>query len=88
MPADQIAIKDNDYKRQVIDTLVNAVYVYDEKGKGRKFVITFNLSGANTKTVSSSDIGGVCSTKECVSELSLFFVKDCFGAICYIENVG
>ena len=35
------------YKRRVIDSLVNSVYVYDtDGGKGRKFVFTWNLSGA------------------------------------------
>ena len=41
---------------RVIDTLVNSVYVYDDGDKGRKLVLTFNISGQNTATISCSDI--------------------------------
>lgn len=49
-------IDDVEYKRRVIDTLVNSVYVYDEGDKGRRIVFTFNISGQNTATLSCSDI--------------------------------
>ena len=49
-------INDVNYKRRVIDTLVNSVYVYDEGEKGRRFVFTFNISGQNTAILSCSDI--------------------------------
>ena len=49
-------IKDVEYQRRIIDTLVNSVYVYDDGDKGRKLVLTFNISGNNTLTISSSDI--------------------------------
>ena len=45
-----------EYKRRVIDTLVNSVYVYDDGKKGRRIVFTFNVSGQNTATLSCSDI--------------------------------
>ena len=50
-------IKDKEYQRRVIDTLVNSIYVYDEDGGGKRIVFTFNLSGNNTLTLKSSDIG-------------------------------
>jgi site-specific DNA recombinase len=50
-------INDQEYRRRVIDTLVNSVYVYDTNGdKGREFVFTYNISGHNTATVTISDI--------------------------------
>lgn len=49
-------ITDNEYRRRVIDTLLNSVYVYDEGDRGRKLVFTFNISGQNTATLSCSDI--------------------------------
>lgn len=49
-------IEDVEYQRRIIDTLVNSVYVYDDGDKGRKLVLTFNISGNNTLTISSSDI--------------------------------
>ena len=49
-------IQDTEYQRRVIDTLVNSVYVYDDGDKGRKLVLTFNISGQNTATISCSDI--------------------------------
>ncbi len=48
-------VDDNEYRRRVIDTLVNSVYVYDEDDGGKKIVFTFNLSGQNTATLKSSD---------------------------------
>ena len=49
-------LEDVEYQRRIIDTLVNSVYVYDDGDKGRKLVLTFNISGNNTLTISSSDI--------------------------------
>lgn len=49
-------IEDVEYQRRIIDTLVNSVYVYDDGDKGRKLVLTFNISGNNTLAISSSDI--------------------------------
>ena len=49
-------IRDIEYQRRVIDTLVNSVFVYDDGDKGRKIVLTFNISGSNTLTITSSDI--------------------------------
>ena len=49
-------IEDVEYQRRIIDTLVNSVYVYDDGDKGRRLVLTFNISGNNTLTISSSDI--------------------------------
>ena len=49
-------IDDIEYRRRVIDTLVNSVYVYDDGKKGRRIVFTFNISGQNTATLSCSDI--------------------------------
>lgn len=52
-------INDIEYQRRVIDTLVNSVYLYDHGDKGRKIVLTFNISGANTLTIECSDIEGI-----------------------------
>ena len=52
-------IEDKAFQRRVIDTLLNAMYVFDLPDGGRKFVFTFNLSENNTATVSCSDIKDV-----------------------------
>ena len=80
-------INDNEYRRRVIDTLVNSVYLYDEGDKGRKIVFTFNISGHNTATISCSDIEGSAPPKG-LNPNTLFFVKHCFGFITNIEEVG
>lgn len=49
-------IEDIEYQRRVIDTLVNSVFVYDSDDGGRTLVLTFNISGDNTRTLTSSDI--------------------------------
>ena len=49
-------IEDIEYQRRVIDTLVNSVFVYDSDDGGRTLVLTFNISGDNTRTLTGSDI--------------------------------
>ena len=41
------SIEDENYKRTIIDTLVNSIYVYDTPEGGRKIVFKFNISGKN-----------------------------------------
>lgn len=78
---------DIDYRRRVIDTLVNSVYVYDDGGKGRRIVLTFNISGQNTATISCSDIARSAPPNS-ANPNTLFFVKHCFGFITLVENAG
>lgn len=66
-------IEDVEYQRRIIDTLVNSVYVYDDGDKGRKLVLTFNISGNNTLTISSSDIERTAPLKNPVSTGSPVF---------------
>lgn len=66
-------IKDKAYQRKIIDTLVNSIYVYDDR-----IVFTFNISGNNTLTLNSSDIASY-APPYCVNPNSLFFVKHTFG---------
>ena len=50
-------IDDEEYRRRVIDTLVNSIYIYDsDGGNGRRIVFTFNISRENTSTLTVSDI--------------------------------
>ncbi len=57
-------INDIEYKRRVIDTLVNSVYLFDDGDNGRRIVLTFNLSGQNTATISCSDIACYAPPKQ------------------------
>ena len=57
-------VNDIEYRRRVIDTLVNSVYIYDDGDKGRRIVFTFNMSGQNTATLSCSDIACVAPPKK------------------------
>jgi DNA invertase Pin-like site-specific DNA recombinase len=80
-------IKDKTYQRRIIDTLVNSVYIYDDGDKGRKIVLTFNMSGHNTATITCSDIKRSAPPK-CANPNTVFFVKECFGFVLSIEEVG
>lgn len=51
-------INNVEYQQRIIDTLVNSVFVYDNGDKGRRIVLTFNISGSNTLTIECSDIEG------------------------------
>ena len=78
-------IEDVEYQRRIIDTLVNSVYVYDDGDKGRKLVLTFNISRNNTLTISSSDIERT-APPYCANPNSIFFVKHCFGFVFVLEG--
>ena len=80
-------IEDVEYQRRIIDTLVNSVYVYDDGDKGRKLVLTFNISGNNTLTISSSDIERTAPPNS-ANPNSFFFVKHCVGFVLIVEDVG
>lgn len=56
-------IRDIEYQQRIIDTLVNSIFVYDDDNGGRKIVLTFNVSGSNTLTITSSDIEGIAPPK-------------------------
>lgn len=71
-------IEDVEYQRRIIDTLVNSVYVYDDGDKGRKLVLTFNISGNNTLTISSSDIEHTAPPLK-YNPNTLFFIGTLFG---------
>lgn len=79
-------IDDIEYQRRIIDTLVNSVYVYDNGEKGRKILITFNLSGQNTVTLSSSDIAHF-APPDGANPNSMFFIKHCFGFVLIIDEM-
>lgn len=77
-----------EYRRRVIDTLLNSIYVYDiNDGKGRRFVFTFNISGQNTATIDVSDIACFAPPNYAQSN-HLFVRKHVFGCVIDIEDVG
>lgn len=81
-------IDDEEYRRRVIDTLVNSIYIYDsDGGNGRRIVFTFNISGENTSTLNVSDIEcfGVPNS---ANPNPFFYVKHCFGFVIEIEDMG
>lgn len=49
--------QNEEYRRRIIDTLVNCVYVYDTDN-GKEIVIVCNLSGQNTFKIECSDFEG------------------------------
>ena len=50
-------INDPDFRRQVIDMLVNSVTVWDEPDGWYKITLIYNLTSKNTKTFMCSDFG-------------------------------
>ena len=79
-------INDVEYRRRVIDTLVNSIYVFDsEDGDGRKIVFTFNVSGQNTSTIHVSDIACFAPPYGANPNHLFFFVKHTFGFVKEIE---
>lgn len=81
-------VRDEDYRRRVIDTLVNSVFVFDRDGGGRRLVFTFNISGQNTSTLDVSDIACFAPPNRANPNHLFFFVKHTFGFVAEIEDVG
>lgn len=53
-------VESEEYRRRVIDTLVNSIFVYDsDDGNGRKLVFMFNISGQNTATLKVEDVSDI-----------------------------
>lgn len=78
-------INDIEYRRRVIDTLVNSIYIFDSKGgNGRRIVFTFNISGQNTSTIHVSDIA-CFAVPYGANPNHFFFVKNVFGFVKEIE---
>lgn len=66
------------YRQQLIDTFVNAVFVYDDK-----IVITYNYSGENnTATISDLDL----SSPPLQSNPNIFVMLNCFGLVVPLER--
>lgn len=75
-------IEDEDFRRHLIDTLINSVTVWDEPDGGYKITTVYNLKG-NTQTYrvnadGSSDMKRNSPPKE-YNPNSLFFFKSLFG---------
>lgn len=78
-----------DFKRKIIDALVNSVHVYDiNGGKGRRFVFTFNLSANNTSTVNVSDIADYAPPYNAYSNQFFIIGEFVFGCVYEIEDIG
>ena len=82
-------VDDLAFKRRVIDTLVNSVYVYDiNNGKGRRFMFTWNLSEHRTSTVDVSDIDVYPPPETAYSNQFFFIGELIFGYVYEIEDIG
>ena len=82
-------VENPDFRRKVIDTLVNSVYVYDiNGGNGRRFVFTFNLSANNTSTVNVSDIEGYAPPENAYPNQFFIIGEFVFGCVYEIEEIG
>lgn len=81
-------IQNEEYRRRVIDTLVNSVFVFDNNdGKGRRLVFTFNISGQKTSTLDVSDIACFAPPNR-ANPNHIFILKHVFGFVLDIEDVG
>ena len=80
------SIEDDNYKRQIIDTLVNSIYIYDTP-TGRKIVFTFNTSGQNTSTVEGSSIVGSTALNQSNLNHGFFFINHVFGFVVEVKGI-
>lgn len=79
-------VRDINYCRRVIDTLINKVYVYDLPDGGKRFVFTFNTSQHQTSEVSCSDLESVAPPNSAKSNTLFFINSDVFGFVIDIER--
>lgn len=80
------SIEDENYKRTIIDTLVNSIYVYDTPEGGRKIVFTFNISCNNTTTVEGSSIDYLTALNQSNLNSTFFFIGHVFGFVLNIKG--
>ena len=75
-----------EHQRQIIDTFVNSVYVFDDR-----VVLNFNFTD-DSKTISREEVLGSSAVDNappyCANPNSIFFVKHCFGFVFVLEDVG
>lgn len=81
------SIDDENYKRRIVDTLVNSIYVYDTDDGGRKIVFTFNVSGQNTSVVEGSSIEGFTALNQSNPNPVFFAVDHVFGFVITVEGI-
>ena len=82
-------VDDPAFRRKVIDTLVNSVYVYDTNGgKGRRFVFTWNLSENQFSTVNVSNIDGYPPPESTYPNQFFIIGELVFGCVYEIEDIG
>ena len=80
-------IDSENYRRRVVDTLVNSIYLYDTPDGGRKLVFTFNLSGANTSVIEGSSIEGITALNESNPNPVFFFINHVFGFVLTVREI-
>ena len=79
-------INDIEYRRRVIDTLVNSVYIYDGDDDGeRRIVINYNLSSNNTSVVKSSDFDNYAPPNP--RNPNIILIVDGFGFLLFISSI-
>ena len=78
-------IKNQEYCRKVVDTLINSVYVYDCPNGDKDFLLTFNISGQNTARVKCSDIESK-GVPNCANPNTLFFLDNSFGFAVHVKS--
>ena len=78
-------IKNEEYQRKVIDTLVNSIYVYDSPNGDKEFLFTFNISGQNTARVKSSDIDRI-GVPNRANPNTMFYLKNVVGFVVKVNS--
>jgi len=86
-------VDDVDYQQRIIDTLVNRIFVFDTDDGGRKIVITYNVSGNVSSTITLSDIRSSCSdikgfARPQPTNPNFFIIKKSVGIVIEIPGRG
>lgn len=76
-------IEDEDFRRHIIDLLVNSVTVWDEPDGWYKITSVYNLTSAKSKTFKCSDLA--CNTSPNVINPDCFVDRNQFGFIFFAE---
>ena len=82
-------VDDIEFKRKIIHTLVNRVYVFDTNGgKGRKIIMVYNTSANSTYTINISDIDNLAPPYCTHPNHILMLGYKSFGIVIEIEDIG
>ena len=76
------------FRRQLVRSIINSIFVYDNPDGGKKIVVNFNPSNNEIDTLSLSDSDMNLLGAPIPTNLNIFVNKDWFTIVFDIKEIG